>query len=119
VLLAGQQPPPPPRSWLGYAAGLLFPGAPVVTFYARWAYVLVEAGPRQASSLGKDRTGASWQLPALMFPADRSWLVSALWDDDWICVGGPARLADLLLGLPRTGGTAFRRADSRAAPSAA
>jgi hypothetical protein len=27
-----------------------------------------------------------------MFPADRSWLVSALWDDDWTCIGGPAEL---------------------------
>jgi hypothetical protein len=31
-------------------------------------------------------------LPNLMFPADRSWLVSTLWDDDWTCVGGPAEL---------------------------
>ncbi|MEV4847025.1 hypothetical protein AB0K20_27860 [Micromonospora matsumotoense] len=28
-------------------------------------------------------------LPDLFFPADRSWLVSALWDDTWTCVGGP------------------------------
>ena len=27
-------------------------------------------------------------LPDLMFPADRSWLVSTLWDDDRTCVGG-------------------------------
>jgi hypothetical protein len=38
----------------------------------------------------------STELP-LMFPADRSWLVSTLWDDDWTCIGGPERLiADLL-----------------------
>jgi hypothetical protein len=36
-------------------------------------------------------------LPDLMFPADRSWLLSTLWDDDWSCLGGPARLiADVL-----------------------
>ena len=29
-----------------------------------------------------------------MFPADRSWLVSTLWDDDWTCIGGPAQLMD-------------------------
>lgn len=23
-----------------------------------------------------------------MFPEDRSWMVSFLWDDDWACVGG-------------------------------
>lgn len=27
-------------------------------------------------------------LPELVWPADRSWLLSNLWDDDWTCVGG-------------------------------
>lgn len=35
-------------------------------------------------------------LPDLIFPADRSWLVSALWDDTWTCVGGPRHLIDAL-----------------------
>jgi hypothetical protein len=35
-------------------------------------------------------------LPDLFFPADRSWLVSALWDDAWTCIGGPADLIDVL-----------------------
>ena len=35
-------------------------------------------------------------LPDLFFPADRSWLVSALWDDTWTCVGGPAPLIHTL-----------------------
>lgn len=35
-----------------------------------------------------------------MFPADRSWLVSTLWDDDWTCVGGPVPLVDALLNHP-------------------
>ena len=36
-------------------------------------------------------------MPELLFPADRSWLVSTLWDDDWRCVGGPAALVEALL----------------------
>jgi len=35
-----------------------------------------------------------------MFPADRSWLVSTLTDDDWTCIGGPAVLIDRLLAHP-------------------
>ena len=37
---------------------------------------------------------------SLMFPADRSWLVSAMWDDDWTCLGGPAGLVDRFLRHP-------------------
>jgi hypothetical protein len=39
-------------------------------------------------------------LPNVMFPVDRSWLVSALWDDDWICIGGPAGLVDRFVRHP-------------------
>jgi hypothetical protein len=35
-------------------------------------------------------------LPDLFLPADRSWLVSALWDDTWTCVGGPEPLINTL-----------------------
>jgi len=35
-----------------------------------------------------------------MFPDDRSWLVSTLWDDDWTCIGGPAELVDRFLRHP-------------------
>jgi uncharacterized cupin superfamily protein len=35
-----------------------------------------------------------------MFPADRSWLVSTLWDDDWMCIGGPAGLINGFLAHP-------------------
>ena len=35
-----------------------------------------------------------------MFPADHSWLVSTLWDDDWTCIGGPAELVDGYLHHP-------------------
>jgi hypothetical protein len=89
--------------WLGYldtgADDIVFPDAPKVTLYAGWPYVLVEAGREQAASW---RQGGGWSfwkgsLPNLMFPADRSWLVSTLWDDDWTCIGGPAELVDKVL----------------------
>jgi hypothetical protein len=85
--------------WLGFlgtgAHDVVFDYAPRVTLYEDWPYVLVQAGPSQAlhwrtgHMRAPDGYGA---LPDLMFPADRSWLVSALWDDTWTCVGGPAEL---------------------------
>jgi hypothetical protein len=93
--------------WLAYldadAEHVVFPDAPKVTLYAGWSYVLVQAGPAQAASwrrcddLGSFRWGC---LPDLMFPIDRSWLVSTLSDDDWTCVGGPAALVDGFLSRP-------------------
>lgn len=114
AVLAAQSPGPPagPRWWLGYlstrAGDKVFPGVtmaalPKVTLYAGWEYVLVEAGPGQAATWRRTETGGSWWcdvLPDLMFPADRSWLVSTLCDDDWTCVGGPASLVDRLLAHP-------------------
>lgn len=72
--------------------------APRVSLYWNWPYVLVQAGPEQALAW---RTGGHIRhphgaLPDLFFPADRSWLVSALWDDTWTCVGGPAPLIHTL-----------------------
>jgi hypothetical protein len=96
TLLSGQS--PGQRWWLGYldtgADDIVFPDAPTVTLYAGWHYVLVEAGPEQAATWRQHDLGSFWKgaLPNLMFPADRSWLVSTLWDDDWTCIGGPARL---------------------------
>ena len=84
--------------WLGYietgADDTVFPDAPKVTLYAGWPYVVVEAGPHQAATWRRRRleTSAGRSLPDLMFPADRSWLVSRLWDDDWTCIGGPTDL---------------------------
>ncbi|HET7014824.1 MAG TPA: hypothetical protein VFI65_12985 [Streptosporangiaceae bacterium] len=43
---------------------------------------------------------AGGSLPDLFFPADRSWLVSALWDDSWTCIIGPADLIDTLQQNP-------------------
>jgi hypothetical protein len=92
--------------WLGYldtgADYIVFPDAPMVTLYAGWHYVLVEAGPEQAATWRRDDLGSFWKgvLPDVMFPADRSWLVSTLWDDDWTCIGGPAGLVDSFLRHP-------------------
>jgi hypothetical protein len=42
--------------------------------------VLVEAGPQQAATWRRHESPSFWKgaLPNLMFPADRSWLVSTL-----------------------------------------
>ena len=92
--------------WLGYldtgADDLVFSAAPKVTLYSGWRYVLVEAGPEQAATWRRSGPWSFWKgaLPNLMFPADRSWLVSTLWDDDWSCIGGPAGLVDRFLHHP-------------------
>jgi hypothetical protein len=62
-------------------------------------YVLVEAGPEQAA-VWREREHWKSPLPDLMFPANRSWLVSTLWDDDWTCIGGSRRLIDTFLAHP-------------------
>ena len=95
------------RWWLGYLergpdSDIVFPDAPPVNMYADWRYVLVQAGPEEAA--GWRRTGATltrpYLIPDLMFPMDRSWLVSTLWDDDWTCVGGTVALVAALLNHP-------------------
>jgi hypothetical protein len=100
------------RWWLGYLRtgtddmalpGVMMAALPKVTLYSGWDYVLVEAGPRQAATWPENEAGSLWRrdvLPDLMFPADHSWLVSTLCDDDWTCVGGPASLADSFLAHP-------------------
>ena len=42
------------------------------------------------------RGGLLGGLPDLFFPADRTWLASALWDDTWTDFGGSAELIDAL-----------------------
>lgn len=85
--------------WLGYldtgSSNVVFDDAPRVELYAGWGYVLIEAGPEQAPVW----RGEDWKgyLPDLMFPADRSWLVSTLWDDDWTCIGGSKELVNAFL----------------------
>jgi hypothetical protein len=43
-----------------------------------------------------------------MFPEDRSWLISTLWDDDWTCIGGPEGLIVDLLREPTLSSRARR-----------
>ncbi len=92
--------------WLGYldtgSDDVVFPHTPMVTVYSGWHYVLVEAGPEQAATWRRSGPWSFWKgaLPNLMFPADRSWLVSTLWDDDWTCIGGPAALVGNFLRHP-------------------
>lgn len=86
--------------WLGYLetgnSDVVFPDAPRVEMYAHWSYVLVEAGPDQAAGWRSENV---WDgsLPDVMFPADRSWLATTLWDDDWMCIGGSRSLIDAVL----------------------
>ncbi|MCK2218589.1 hypothetical protein MF672_033050 [Actinomadura sp. ATCC 31491] len=86
--------------WLGYldtgAHDVVFPRAPRRLLYWDWPYVLVEAGPEQALTWRAGTIRGEGSLPDLFFPADRSWLVSALWDDTWTCVGGGAGLIEAL-----------------------
>ncbi|MEV4626520.1 hypothetical protein AB0J90_09575 [Micromonospora sp. NPDC049523] len=90
--------------WLGYletgAHDIVFPRAPRVSLYWNWPYVLVEAGPEQALNWRTGHMRGDGPLPDLLFPADRSWLVSALWDDTWTDIGGTADLITALRHNP-------------------
>ena len=90
--------------WLGYletgSSDIVFYDVPKVRPGTNDAwYVLVEAGPEQAH-IWRDPEHDKGPLPDLMFPADRSWLVSTLWDDDWTCIGGSQGLVDAFLSHP-------------------
>jgi len=92
--------------WLGYldtgVADLVAADAPKVAVYVGWPYVLLEGAPESALSARRNLDATPWHsaLPELVFPRDRSCLVSTLWDDDWRCVGGPAALVGALLLRP-------------------
>ena len=68
-------------------------GGSELSLYAGWKYVVVQAGPEQA---------LRWResLPDLMFPIDRAWCLSTLWDDSWSCLGGPSDLMQQLESNP-------------------
>lgn len=93
--------------WLGYletgASDVIFYDAPKASLLPTHRYVVIEAGPAQAESWRGAWDRHKGALPDLMFPADRSWLVSTLWDDDWTCVGGPQKVVDSLLAHPHLG----------------
>ncbi len=90
--------------WLGYldtgAHDIVFPSAPKVSLYWYWSYVLVEAGPEQALTWRTGHMRGDGPLPDLFFPSDRSWLVSALWDDTWADIGGTEPLIQALQRHP-------------------
>lgn len=99
--------------WLGYldtgAHDIVFPHVARVSMYWDWPYVLVQAGPDQAFT---------WRgiLPDLIFPLDRSWLFSMLWDDGWTCFGGPTSLVDALASDPLINARPVRRSEDPTPP---
>ena len=108
--------------WLGYldtgASAVVFDEAPRAKLYWDWGYVVVRAGPEQAAAWHREDTW-NWSLPALIFPADRSWLVSLLWDDNWVSVGGSIELITELRRHPRLASITYPRSpsDPDAAPA--
>ena len=101
--------------WLGYletgASDIVFRDAPKLKLYSDWSYVLVQAGPAQAASWRPANGWSNWkstELPELMFPDDRSCLISTLWDDDWTCIGGSTTLVAGLLADSTLGRRAHR-----------
>jgi hypothetical protein len=101
VLCAHTKPQP---WWLGFldtgASDVVLDDASRVRMYSGWNYVLAQAGPHEARTWRSDEGRWFTALPELMFPADRSWLVSSLWDDAWAGVGGSAELISALLIEP-------------------
>ena len=89
---------------LGYA------DAPRVSLYVGWTYALLKGGPHQARASRTHSDSTPWHsaLPELVLPADRTWLVSTLWDDDWRCIGRPAALVDAVLLRPELEARAVR-----------
>ena len=88
--------------WLGFLHTGAFPSplpdAPEIELNYGWKYLFVKAGPPQALTwrTGNIRSGISGLIPEIIFPEDRSWLLSGLWDDAWICVGCNESLLDAL-----------------------
>lgn len=104
-------PTPEQPWWLGYLkrgpySDVIFDDAPQVTLYSG-GYVIIEAEADQAATWRNDRSASPQErLPDLMFPQDRLWLATTLWDDDWTCFGGPSSLQRAFLDHPRLGSRA-------------
>jgi hypothetical protein len=113
VLCAHTEPQP---WWLGFldtgASDVVLEDAPRVRIYSSWNYVLVQAGPYEARTWRSDEGRWFTALPELMFPVDRSWLVSSLWDDAWAGVGGSEELISALLVEPHLHSRAERTSPS-------
>lgn len=113
---------PAQRWWLGYldtgVADIVLPDAPKVIAYTGWPYVLIEATPEQTLGWRRNADATPWHsaLPELLFPADRSWLVCTLWDDEWRCVGASAEVIDALLRHPDLDARAVRLGQVAAPP---
>lgn len=101
VLCAHTKPQP---WWLGFldtgASDVVLHAARRLRMYPGWDYVLVQAGPHEARTWRSDDGRWFTALPELIFPEDRSWLLSSLWDDAWASVGGSAELISALLIEP-------------------
>ena len=98
----------PQAWWLGFlekspTTDVIFKDVPKVAILQSHNFVVVEAGPEQAETWRAAEYPFSGVLPDLMFPKDRSWLANTLWDDDWMCLGGPQALVDELLASPELG----------------
>lgn len=52
----------------------------------------------------------------MLFPMDRSWLVSALWDDTWTDIGGPVNLIEALVSDPLANARRVHPAEDAAPP---
>lgn len=97
---------PADRWWLGYldtgAADLSNIEGQRVSAYVGWTYVLKVGAPQHVLAPRDNGRSTPWHsaLPELLFPHDRSWLVSTLWDDDWRCLGGPESLIKAVLAHP-------------------
>ena len=66
--------------------------------------MFVEAGLEQAASWRTHESGPYFHhgvIPDVMFPRDRAWVLSTLWDDTWRCLGGPTDLIDTVVAEPR------------------
>ena len=61
--------------------------------YSGWRYRLRRVAAADLSGLPTEGEGS---FPDMLFPPDRSWLVSLLWDDAWRSIGSSQAIADLL-----------------------
>jgi hypothetical protein len=104
--------------WLGFldtgADPLPFPDVPTVPVYRNWQYLIVSGGHEQALSLRGDVSHRT--LPDLVFPEDRTWLVSTLWDDSWRCVGGAEPLIRDLVASPHLDARVVDRTEDSTPP---